>query len=399
MTEHISLTRGIPEVDSTLRLLNEAYGDWGDESILHWKYEQYPGYKKEHTFAVTVDGELAAFRRMFDKEILANSRPSYRFFVLGDTCVALNHRGEGLYSKLHSETTTFCKRQERDFSCTFNRVGNITYKANLDRGWRYRTLPVNLRILSPEAVLPQYVQLAIDENGTIATILERIGGRIGIAIGGERIQADEFVHENGSEDPYTLYVPLPERLLAPLVEIGSSTAPVQAIRRRITREKTTESSAEINTRTEAPPFDEAFIDLIDDLYDSVTENYDLYFRRDRTDIEHMLSHPSLESVVVAEDDSEPVGVAPICLDTDEEVLEAQVLDIVSQNQAGFTALIERIESLAKDRDADLIVTITDGDPGHKWARIDRQVMMWDEYDVDTSPLADGSLLVGLYDVV
>lgn len=64
----------------------------------------------------------------------------------------------------------------------------------------------------------------------------------------------------------------------------------------------------------------------------------------------------------------------------------------------FATLSDGIESVARDRDADAIVMITDYDPGPPWIRINRQVMMWDSPERDTMPLANDSLRVGLYDV-
>lgn len=397
MTDDTTLIRGTPDRESTLDLLNEAYGDWGDERLFHWKYEDYPNYEADHVFSLVVNDELAAFRRMYDKEIVVYSRPNYRFFVLGDTCVSPNHRGQGLYSRLHAETTRFCRAQGRDFSCTFNRVGNITHKANLDRGWQYRTLPVNINILSPESVLPKYAQLAIEEGERIDSLLKRIGHRVGIAVGGSEIRAHELV--GTSSDAGTLYVPVPERVLPPLIEIASSTDPAKAIRRRIKRKKVSETPESIATTIRSPGFDEELVDRIYDLYKAKSDEYSLHFRRNRKDIRHMLSHPYLEAVVIAEEDEDMVGFAPVCLNTNEEVLEAQVLDIVAVNEGAFAALTDEIELIGLNHDADLIVTITDSNPGPDWARIDRQVMMWDEYDTDTSPLVEESLRIGLYDVV
>lgn len=398
MTDELTLIRGIPERDSTLELLNEAYGDWGDESLLQWKYDQYPGYEDRHAFAIT-DGEaVVAFRRLFNKEIVAASRPNYRFFVLGDTCVALDHRGQGLYSELHEETTEFCKRQGSDFSCTFNRVQNITYKANLDRGWQYRALPIKLRILSPKAVLSQFAEFAIGDESAVNTVLDRVGHRVGISVNGERLQANELVGKD-SRDGFTLYAPVPDRILPSLVEVASSTESMRTLRRRLVREQRPAASATVDTTVWTPPFDDRLLERLRELYRSVLASYELNFRREYEDIEHMLSHPYLEAVVVGEQDGDLVSAAPICLDTDGGVLEARVLDVVARDEDAFSALMERVEAVGIDRGVGLIVAITDETPGTEWVDVDRQVMMWDEYDADTSPLPEEPLHIGLYDVV
>jgi len=400
MSNSVTIKQGVPDTEETLALLNEAFGDWGDGDRLQWRYNEYPGYEETHTFHITVDGDLAAFRRIFEKEIVTSSQTNYDFFVLGDTCVSPDHRGEGLYSALHEETISVCKNQQKDFSCTFNLVGNITYEANLDRGWQYRTLPVRLRVLSPETVLPQYAQRALNEDSLAATLLDQYGHRIELSVADSCLSARDLLHNNDerSSSSGALTVPLPDSVVTTLVEVASSDDVLQPLRRRVKPTADPAVPDTITTSSHTPPFQTAFIEEIDEFYASFLADYNLHFRREQTDIEHMLIHPYLTAIITAERNGDLVGAAPICLDTNEGVLEVQVLDIATHTKTAFTALMNRIEILAGKNDADLIVAITDQDPGPTWATVDRQVMMWNEYETDTSPLLDESLHVGLYDV-
>jgi GNAT superfamily N-acetyltransferase len=397
--EDVKLHQGFPDQEAVLNLLNEAFGDWGDARFLEWKYGQYPGYEPEHNFYLSVNDELAAFRRLFDKEIVAAPGQKYDFFVHGDTCVASDYQGEGMYSRLYSETNDFCKERNRGFSCTFNQVGKITYEAQRDWGWSYRTLPVYLRILSPEAVLRQYAQPVLEDAGLFTRVLDQIGHRVGFSFDDGQLRMGELAGNQYMDSPSTIYVPLPESVVTILVEAVSRENTGRAIRRRISQRSRSANQKERVTTIRRHPFEDEFVDALHALYTSAIDGYDLHFRRSKTDIHHMLSHPQLESVVTAERDGELLGAAPVCFDTNDGVLEAQILDLVIQNESILQKLLQRVESLAVDNNADLVVAVTDHELGGEWARIDQQVMMWDEYEGGTAPFAEQSLRVGLYDIV
>ena len=397
MTDDASIQQGLPDTDATLNLLNEAFGDWGDEARLEWRYQDFPGYDDEHTFSIRIGSELVALRRLFEREIVSDSNRNYDCYVQGDTCVAPSYQGEGLYSKLYEETAGYCQSKGSDLDVSFNRVGNITYEAKLNRGWQYRTLPVQLRILSPEVVLPEYAQLALDD-GLITSVLELTGRRFGLSFTDARIRLRDFVTASTDQEDWALYVPIPDRLLTTLVELITSDDPVRAVRRHLVQRRSETTRDNARTTVREPPIDAESIDALHELYGSVTDEYDLHFRRNRKDVEHMLAHPSLEALVTAERDDELVAAAPLCLEMDGNVLEAQVLDVAAVDNRAFAVLRDEVESVARERNADAIVMITDYDPGSPWVCVDRQVMMWDSPEDYTAPLANESLRVGLYDV-
>jgi GNAT superfamily N-acetyltransferase len=394
MIDGATLKRGLPDRQSLLGLLNESYGWWGDEPVLTWTYDQYPGFEGEHAFYITVDGELAAFRRVFGKEVVSGSGPNYRFFALGDTCVSPSHRGKGLYSKLHAETTDYCKRQGSDLSCTFNRVGHLTYEANIDRGWGYRTLPIRLRLFSPATVIPKYADKALGEDSVAATIFERADNLIVPKSGSDTGTA-------GSVVPSRL-ARLSDRVIATLVETAGSTDPARALYDRMSKEGGSASAdwtdrAEIAIRS--PPMSEETLSATEDAYTSLDTGHDLWFRRDGEDVRHLLSHPNLDVVVVVKLDGRILGVAPVTLDTGGAIDTLRILDLTARDDVTAGLLLEEIERIGRRRGADMAIAITDRDTGSRWARIDRQVMMWEGYDTDTGSLATDSLHVGLYDLV
>lgn len=400
MSESREVEKGFPNRDAALKLLNEAHGgDWGNADFLRWKYEEYPGYDAdEHVFYITRDDELVGFRRLFDKEIVAAGRSNCRFFVLGDTAVSLDHRGKGLYSELHAETTSYCRSRDRDLSCTFNREGTITYKANLDRGWEFRTLPLRLRLLSPAAVIPQYAARALESEGTAWSIAGAVGHRVGLSISGERFRLGDLLEAPTPRAARTVFIPLPAAVVPLLVEAVTGDDIVAAAKRHL-RSSTRDSDTVIDVDRYQPPFGDRLIDRVADLYATVAAEDELRFRRERDDIEHMFSHPALTDLVVTSRDDAIVGIAPLCLSQVGDCLEAEVLDVVAPDRDAFATLVAEIEAAAVGRGADSIVMLANQDPGTPWIRVDRQVMMWDAYDAETESLRTTPLRVGMYDVV
>lgn len=398
MSEEFRIRRGMPDREAVVSLLNEAYDGWGDEELFRWKYDRDPWYDDDHVYCGFVDGELVAFRRMFDRTLVEKRGENSRVFVMGDSCVATGHQGKGLYSELYDITKEHWERSDRDFIATFNREGSITYDHHVAHNWEYRTLPVRLRILSPEAVLPQYAQMAL-QDGIATDLLERGGHRIGLSFGESRLRGADLVDSPKGEGTRALYVPLPEVLLNILVELVSSDTTLDTLTRRITADSTVSpSSFQGRVMTYEPPINESLIDGIRQLYAEITDRYDLHFRRNQKAVHHMVNHPHLVDIVCAKRDGSLVGVAPLTLDTSTSVTEARVLDIVSRDAKAFSALVNRVEQTARARGADSIVMLSDRELGSEWIRIDRQVLMWNESD-GTESLETGSLLVGLYDVV
>lgn len=399
MTESPTIKRGLPPRDHVVEILNDAFGDWGDEERFRWRYDQYPGFQEEHVFWIANDGELAAFRRMFDKEIVGVNDSKFSFFVMGDTCVAPMYQGNGLYSELRDKTITLCRESNRDFSCAFNREGNVPHKVNLKQGWTYRTLPVRLRILSPAAVIQKYAQQALKEDSTAISILDTIGHRFGVSLSDGRISGTDLIDAPSETAGRTVHLPLPDTVVQMGIETISSDHTLDAAKRHLPPVSKKDGPENIAVETHQPEFEKQLLDKICSLYDERTADYDFSFRRERRDIEHMLSHPQLEALVTVSRSGKLVGIAPVCLSHSDELYEAQVLDLLANDRAASDALIRKIESIAADKNADLIVMITDREIGSPWVRVDQQVMMWDAYETDTSPLESGSLLLGLYDVV
>ena len=401
------IERGMPDTDRVLALLNDAFDGWGDEDFLRWKYAQYPGFDPdEHVFYIERNGELAAFRRVFEKELLVeDSRISG--FVLGDTSVAKAHRGQGLYSQLHSTTVEHCREIGAELVYTFNRTNNVTFAANRKRGWRYHTLPLQMRILSAKPVLSEYVDLVLGDWQRVKRAVDLVGNRVALVVGGERVPVSAFGTARSGEGSAkrSLAVPLPASIVRRLVRAFGRQSTEDTMKTLVglsgddqfdsTNPAASDLEAIDVTETATPDDYERVRSLYDDVRPSNPA-----FRREIEDIRHLCQFPAGSRAVFAERSGELCGFAVLGTVQNGAVTECRVLDIVATDAAPFRRLVDAIERSAADRDHDLVVLLSERDAGRRWTPIRKQVVMWDR--VDNRPEAerlDRDWHVGLYDAV
>jgi len=214
--------QGLPTQSETLSLLNESYNGWGTSEYFRWKYDLYPEYDPEqHCFHINVDDKLAAFRRAFYKEIVGSSQKN-SIFVLGDTAVKPEYRGQGLYSRLHARTVEFCDSQDVDRLTTFNRKTNTTYEANLGRGWDYRELPLKIRILSPDVVLQRYAALVMSNYPVLTTVADRVGDRVHITTSNGQVPLGDFTpaEDTDNSSSHTVGPSVSDQTLVRLIDLA-----------------------------------------------------------------------------------------------------------------------------------------------------------------------------------
>lgn len=389
---------GIPSTAAVHSLLNQAYEGWGTQEHFHWKYNEYPGYSPaDHAFHVMIDGELGAFRRLFERELAAEAG-TVPVAVLGDTAVSPAYRGRGLYSKLHSRTMEYSRENGAERAITFNRQKNVTFEANRDRGWGFATLPLQLRIISPTTVLPSYTSRLVEDDATIEQILELVGHRIDIDVSNGRIPLAELLPsaDRSITDSRSLGIGLTDRALARLTETaGRNGEPASrlglevlklVLSREITPFRTSDGFSESLRRTydslRLSMQNELTIVPGDDVADrTLTEICDLFdrsqrtFRRSRADVRHMLRYPDPEAVIIKRDGT-VTGVAILGSWTDGQITEGRVLDVVTDRQSDYWPLMAAVERRAIERGSDIVVALSKHDLGDYWARIDRQVVMW-----------------------
>lgn len=385
---------GLPNRSRVLELLNEAYGDWGDEEYFAWKYDSYPGFQPEQHCFYIEEEDIAAFRRIFHKELVAHNT-HLSTFILGDTAVDSDYRGQGYYSKLHTQTTDYCRNADADATITYNNIENITFKANKKRGWNHSILPLKLYIHSYDSVLSRYADLAISDDSSVIPFIEQISKKFKLKVSGEQIILSDIFNGEETTNKRQLQVTATPKGVARLIETASNEDIIDiiplvgqlllskdiSILREVGGAGNSIVSSKIHPKVDVvnpEDLSEDDRDSIQDLY-RVTNAGIASYRRESQDIEHLLAYPDAEVLVVTEAD-EIVGFAVIGPYENANVLEARVLDIVAPSDAVFKRLIEKLEQYTATQGFDLLIMISNRDLGPEWASIDRQAIMWQELD-------------------
>ncbi|MCU4753667.1 GNAT family N-acetyltransferase [Halobacteria archaeon AArc-curdl1] len=414
MTSNTTIESVSDREQEVLSLLNEAYDNWGDATHFRWKYDEYSGYDPEkHTFAVIKDGEeVVAFRRMFEKE-LRTGDGTVTTFVLGDTAVAPDHRGQGHYSDLHAKTTTYGKSSGAAATITYNNVGRVTFKANRQRGWEYSVLPLRLYIHSYETVLSHYADLAVSKDSLFASVAKRFGDRFVLRADEERVSIVKIFGGDESGDQLQIEAAASRQAVARLVEVASNDSVSRAVPTGIKLLASGDISLigdpdPAPTRSREPDSEVMVVDPESLSRDDIETMVDLCkftsagrptFRRERRDVEHMLAYPDAEVLVVKEG-AELTGFAVIGPYDNDGVVEARVLDQAAPSDAVADQLRRKLERYTGNEGYDLLVMISDRAPNPEWASIDQQVLMWTEADgLESGKQTFKNLQVSFYDVL
>lgn len=397
MRDDYELHRGVPDESELVDLLNECFDDWGDERYLEWKLG-YPENDDSGGVYVTDGADVVGFRYLYRRRLRKRDE-TFDCYVSGDACVHPEHRGEGVYSAMREALAERVEAEDADWYGYYSRYGHVPFEMAVEEGWRYRTLPLSLRVLSPDVVIPTYADAVIDDDSWAAKLLARFGGAVTLDFGTGRFRADELVGGAGSGSGRSVTVPLPDELVTLLVELGSAQKPQHVATRRLAGASASRPQAARVTVRDS--LDEDDFDAVVDLYRRVTDRYDLRFRRERTDLRHLLDHPEFLAALTVERGDELVGFAPLSLTENSSTTEVWTLDVVAVDDDAVRTLADGVERVARKRGADLILFLSADDPGTDWARVEKQVLLWDPTVSASDPMGDddASLFMGLYDVV
>ena len=382
---------GLPDRGAVLELLNDAYDGWGTPELFAWKYEQYPGFDpNRHCYWIERDGEVGAFRRIFERPVVSAGREC-SLFVLGDTAVSPDHQGEGLYSALHQVTTEAVADQ--GVVGTFNRVGNLTFDANRKRGWTYRTLPLRLHVRDYSRVVSTYATNVVSQDSAADRVMRGADRLFDVRTSNGQSVALAPGATDG-EGVVPLWVP--ERVIDGAIGVASASRPLDSVRTRFVG-----GGSSTRTRTEV----EAEIEIQSDgasvaaseLRQTVDDQTPT-FQRDTAAIEHLLAYPDAVTVLVRTGD-DLVGWAIVGGKPDGSITEGRVLAAHWTRDGCLDALTEGIACVGDRRDFDLLVGCLPGDVSD-WIPVERQVLMWDP---ETSTERESTMLrnarIGLADTL
>lgn len=409
--------RNLPAIDEVLDLLDAAYDGWGSRDLFEWKY-RYPGTAEDkHHLYVVRDDDMAAFARLYERELrVYGGERTAPVVVRGNAAVHPNHQGQGLYTALHEETQDYCDEREIDGVLTFNRQDNRSFRTSAKSDWAYRPVPLYVNVLSPRPVLEEYAASVLRAEPRLKRLASTAGAYTEIEIDGDRVAVDGLTGHQRARDGPRLTVGLSERALDEIVEgIGTDTSLLALARTGLgllagrevrigdgsvpTRRSIPDVPADASYRADLDPDECEAMRL---LCDRQNDGYDAYFRRTRDDIDHMLAHPDLLTIVWLDGDDGPRGIAPLYETPGDGATEVRVLDLLYEDERAFRDLLTAVEDCCRNRDVDIVATFADRRPDDDWLQITRHVLMWDDLSDDGAvgrQLADGKWRLGFYDVV
>jgi GNAT superfamily N-acetyltransferase len=406
------LRSGVGDEAAVRALLNEAYDNWGDEEYFRWKYNDYPDYQPdEHVLSIVVDDELAAFRRIFERELTVQGE-TVPIHIYGDTAVAPKYQGWGLYSELYERTKEYSLQSGATYGAAYNRKGNVTFDIHRDQGWAYRTLPLQLRILSPKKVLETYASLITKGVPAIDSVANAVGHRFHIGTSEGKLTLKEIVHGSGGSTKHSIGPTLTDTAVTSYVEAvstdGNTIADLATTSARlaVTGQISVDQSTNSNSGRRAFVTGDLNISIEQTVSEAeLNELVDLYgerpsFRRMRDDIRHITGYPDSDVLIVRRD-GVVVGYAVLGPRENDRVVEGRVLEIQTENgdKDVFRVLMDRLEERAIERGFDLVLVLSDEALGDQWAAVDQQVLIWDELgQTKNHPLRHDNLKITLYDV-
>ncbi|RQG94022.1 GNAT family N-acetyltransferase [Natrarchaeobius chitinivorans] len=395
--------------------LEETFDGWGDERLFDWKYEQYPGFDPDDHCYYVADDDLAAFRRVFPKELVVDGK-RVRATVFGDTAVREDHRGEGLYSKLLARTGAYSRNVAAGVSVTYNHTGNVTFDTKVRRGWNYSVLPLKLLVHSYTTVLETYADRALPAESRLTEPIGTVGDWVVLQTPTQPVVVSEIFGETPTPGRRRLEVHADATAIARLVEQASNASLPAAVltgsRQLLSRSgglsvvspnhdhdlESSEAAVDVDV-VDPGAFSVETVTAVTDLARFVRAGSPS-FRRERRDIEHMLAYPDADALLVFEE-GDPVGFAVVGPYETDGVREARVLDLLAPSPAIYRQLVSKLERLTAARGYDLVVMVSQREPGPEWASVDRQVVMWNDHDrdVDDSVASVMPPVVSMYDVV
>jgi len=379
-----------PPLEETVELLNSAFGDWGDEKYFRWKYTQYPDFDDSHNFYIEDRGNIIAFTRLFVKE-LSVGEDDLVVYIWGDSAVAENYRGKGLYSRLKEIEGTRTDK-EADIAMSFNTKDKIPYHVHLKDGWTCKQIPLFLKILSPSVVLKHYLEEGLRDKAWLRKFIELFGSRVILDIDGEEVKLSELM-EDKEDKKISFKISMKKDRFDSLIESLSSGRYISSF----VSDKSEDITVEVPKRVDIEhksALDSDELDEVMELYNRDLKRSDVHFRRERKDLEHLLKHPHLIEVITVKEDNLK-GFAAVARYPKMDITELRVLDILYDDRKTYDILIKEIERCGEKEDADSIFIVSPEFEPSGWIEISNRVVMWDPKE----KIKSDNWRISIYDMV
>lgn len=413
MSSENQVVEGLPPVEDVVKLLDAAYGGWGDEELFEWKYN-YPGTARDdHHLYIETDSKPTAFARIYHRELKIGS-DQLSVVVRGNAAVHQEYQQMGQYKSLHTATERHCESADVDLVMTYNRKDNHSFQTNAKSEWSHAELPLYLTILSPTAALEEYAASVLANEGAIGRLVSLLGDRVRVSVDGDSVSLASLAGESPI-DRRGVTVHLTQDALHELVGLVANGASVTALAKRGLSLGARNEISPLPVRTSSQPNSElgdvevilrgldteADREAMLELY-RATEREDesvVRFRRSEADIEHMLAHPNLLGTLWLERDGSLVGFAPVFVVRSGSVLEGRVADLCAVDQDARKQLVEGVKAFCQNNGIDVIAMFAPEQPNDQWVRIRRHVLMWNELKNGVDRFSPRTWDIGFYDVV
>jgi hypothetical protein len=404
-----------PPLDETLALLDEAYDGWGEAENFEWLCDQPDPVT--HWY-VEDDGDVVGYEMGVGRELRGRDGSSYTAVLRGHAAVAQTHRGQGVWSSLVDSIDRHIEREGVGLSMKYMDKEFKTFDVAMRDGYAWRYLPVYINILSPKRVVEHRAGDVLQTDDALERLTSTVLDTVDIELSDGRLDANALLgrsSDGGTDEGGVVSFSLSDEVVTALVEVLCSdpSSPTdllgeaaQTLGARTSvpfggDDAATPSPTPATTVTQRAMVSEGGVDRLCRLYAEVNAEYDYYFRRERDDIRHMLDHPDLLTTVWATRGDELVGFAALQSEPNSKLDQIWVLDAVARDESAHRALLDEIESVGVENDADVVAMLSNRSPGTDWARIKRQVMVWNPFGAPShlrNYLETADWRVGLYDV-
>lgn len=183
-----------------VNLLNLCYGQWGEATKWQGVFCRYPTFNKDDVFILEKNGEIIAHRSSRFRNLITPHSHSIFTAQFADTAVHPQHRGSGIYTRLHELTLDAVRARGACLIFTTNLRGSTSYDHNKKTGFiELRQAPAYIKIINPEKVLRSGLSDFIHKNQKIRGSLQDLRNNLFFRIGKTEFPVGELLGESAQQ--------------------------------------------------------------------------------------------------------------------------------------------------------------------------------------------------------
>jgi GNAT superfamily N-acetyltransferase len=181
-------------------LLNLCYGQWGEATKWQGVFCRYPTFNKDDVFILEKNGGIIAHRSSRFRNLITPDSQSIFTAQFADTAVHPQHRGSGIYTRLHELTLDAVRARGACLIFTTNLRGSTSYNHNKKTGFiELRQAPAYIKIINPQKVLRSGLSDFIHKNQKIRGSLQDLRNSLFFRIGKTEFPVGELLGETAQQ--------------------------------------------------------------------------------------------------------------------------------------------------------------------------------------------------------